>query len=302
MDEQNKNQSNLSDPKENLEDLLRNVKKKGHDIAEHTRKGTEYGLAVSDDAELTLNVIKHLPPNTDFETLIDRYEAVDEQAEYVLAGLNRVEYGPMLSTVSSSDTAGSKIFDMSLMPTIPESNREEAEVDILALQEHYSRPANKEEVKRLMIGLGLDKPNPKAKDPKLSPLELFISAHDAFNRAPSKNISAGTTLLNIRQAIDDSIEMLFLQRPQRRNISRAKGTPSLWAKVYDIGMQLRYSSISESGVQNWASDCYDIREHDLHPSKSGDLDREEQRKCLVRATHFLISFLGGLDPNKLNRI
>ncbi len=155
-----------------------------------------------------------------------------------------------------------------------------------------TRPTLKDDVIHLIKTFHLD----IAPAGKKSTLELFQTAHLAFDVPVSQGEPAITSLIPMREAINSAIDQLLRLRP----IQEKTGSSDR-KKILSIGTQLKKSIIDDVVIQQWADQWHDINDNDLSGSKRHQMTREEWRHRLFRATQFLYSFLSGLDPEKLRK-
>ncbi|HWR67217.1 MAG TPA: hypothetical protein VN364_13950 [Bellilinea sp.] len=149
-----------------------------------------------------------------------------------------------------------------------------------------SRPELKEETSQLLIKWGFDVGAHNDK----SPLELFTTAHTAFERPISNTNPAITSLIPIRSCIELVIGRLKELRPKTPN---AKGIRD----IILIGDQLKSDLLDNSIVKEWDTQWRSLSD-DLSPAKYDEMNYDEWRKLLFDATRFLHSFLDGLDNTK----
>jgi len=154
-----------------------------------------------------------------------------------------------------------------------------------------SRPSQREEATKLLIEFGLDVPH---KPDEKSPLELFETAHEAFEKPLTQNNPVSTSLIPLRGCIDNAVQSLLLMRSYQEETSSWK------KKIASIGKQLKKDSLPDDVIDELAEECHSLI-NDLSGAKTGDISREDWLIWLNRGTSFLNSLLKGLDSSKLVR-
>ncbi|NMB56118.1 MAG: hypothetical protein GYA15_15615 [Leptolinea sp.] len=155
-----------------------------------------------------------------------------------------------------------------------------------------NRPEIKGEVIKLMRIFHLDISHPG----KISPLELFQIAYQAFENPVTDSDPAITSLIPMREAINSTINELLHLRPRQEETGSSDKN-----KISSIGKQMKKDIISDIVIQQWADLWHDIKDRDLSSSKDRIISRDDWGEKLNRATLFLHGFLTGLDPTKLHQ-
>ncbi len=245
---------------------------------------------VIDAADAELPLVPYMDPAS-IEVLALQWNQVGEQAARIRFTFENVQP----STDSASGTATltsvtiSGIFSRDIAPYTHDPNFERSWGHFV---EVTSRPEKKLEVIRLMKEFHLDISAAGRK----SPLELFQTAHQAFESPVSKSNPVSTSLVPMREAIEASLDELLRLRP----VQQAGGHGNR-NKIAAICAQLKEDSVSELVVQEWGDQWHDINDKDLSSSKRQNITREEWSRRLNRATLFIYSLLSGLDSSKLRR-
>jgi len=272
-----------------LDRLLREAQETGKLVAQKGREVTKSGQFVQDMASATRDALRIYKPPQNLVFLNDSWRIVNQEAEALLSGIGQVRLGSFLNSGSTVAYGTSDAFPTDeIIPQLPPQDQAAALVTLSHLHEVTGRLADKHEVARIMTNLGLDKPVPGKK----SPLELFITAHDAFEDPVCDSNPISTSLIPIREAAQLSVQELLHRRP------RQEKTSAQWEKIVSIGGQLKKDSVPDALVQTWAYQWKTLLRKYLHPSKQQELSRADWQTRLQQSTLFLRGFLGGLDPSK----
>lgn len=273
-----------------LDALLQAAQKKGHKVAELGRNLTKAGQELSDVATATRSLVHVVKTPRNVEWLIGDWQNVNTQADDLLAQTETIlvpQFSSASGTaaVSSSDAANDPV----LFEIVPQDQHPQLIASIRDINNVLSRSADTQEVSDMMRQLGLD----KAPLSRKSALELFQTAHSAYEAPVSSGDPASTSLIPLREAIRESIEYLLKRRPRQERASRE------WDKVQSVGNQLKRGGIPKTQVDSWAFQWTSQLQYALSPAKQEAISREEWRTRLVRGTLFLRGFLGGIDPANL---
>jgi len=245
---------------------------------------------VIDAADAELPLVSYMN-NVSIEALALQWNQIGEQTARIKFVLEDVQSSTDsvsgTATLTSVTTSGSISRDFASYANDPDFEHSWGH-----FIEVTSRPEKKLEVIHLMKEFHLDIPPAGSK----SPLELFQTAHQAFESPVSKSNPISTSLVPMREAIEASLDELLRLRP----IQQANGHGNR-KKIAAICAQLMKVSVSDLVVQEWGDQWHDINDKDLSSSKRQNITREEWSRRLNRATLFLYSFLTGLDSSKLRR-
>jgi hypothetical protein len=242
---------------------------------------------VIDGANATLQLIPYMD-TANIEEVAVLWNEVSRQTEHSYHWLEEAysSTDSASGTVSLSSTTITGIFSPKITPY-------SVDPDFQAAWIHYidvaNRPTLKAEVISLIRALHLD----IAPTGKKSTLELFQTAHQAFEAPISKGNPVITSLVPMREAVESSLDELLKLRPKQESTGASHSK-----KILSIGAQLKKDFISDVVVQEWADQWHDISDKDLSASKRYQMTRDEWSRKLNRATQFFHSFLTGLDPTK----
>jgi len=245
---------------------------------------------VIDAADAELPLVSYMAPPS-IEGLALQWNQIAEQTTHIRFVLEDVQ--PTTDTVSGTATltsvTTSGVISRNIAPYIHDPNFDHSWGHFI---EVTSRPEKKLEVIRLMKAFRLDIPPAGSK----SPLDLFQTAHQAFEAPVSKSNPVSTSLIPMREAVEASLDELLRLRPEQQ-----AGGHGNRKKIAAICAQLKKDSVTDLMVQEWADQWHDINDKDLSSSKRQHITREEWSRRLNRATLFLYSLLIGLDSSRLRR-
>jgi hypothetical protein len=220
---------------------------------------------------------------------------VNNQQDAVIAGLR-----PLASLLVTSPGLTTAAFEMTGLasPQLfashqPLGIQDAARAASEQLSYVIDKVADKESVVTLLRQFRLD----TAASGKQSPLTLFETAWAAYEKPPTLNSPASTSLIPMRECINETIEALLRRRP------RQEGTGNQRSKIISLGTQLAYASIPPKAIEALA-DRWHLKDRvglvdELSDSKDKALSREAWRSTLRRATLLLRELLQSLDPAKL---
>jgi hypothetical protein len=273
-----------------LHSIITNTKKQAENAQDILGEIGSHYQNVIDIANATLPLVPFIA-SENIEEVAVLWSEVAKQTEYSYRWLEEAypSTDAASGTTSLTSTTTIGIFSKKIDPFSTDPSFRDAWDRYI---EVTNRPELKEEVIDLIRDFHLDIP-PKGKK---SALELFQTAHRAFEIPISKNNPVITSLVPMREAVESVIDELLRLRPKQE----VTGS-SYSKKILSIGFQLRKEIISDVVVQEWADQWYDISDKDLSASKRYEMTREEWGRKLNRATQFIYSFLTGLDPKKLRK-
>jgi hypothetical protein len=216
---------------------------------------------------------------------------MNQQADLASGYITTALSASINSTAGTTAFTTGSAFDLNqILPTVPASDRPTVEAHVLRLQEVVGGLADEQEVLSLMKELGLN----RAMKGQKSPTSLFITAHRAFRAPISQDNPVITSLIPIREAIRLVIDHLLKKRPNQEETKTER------VKILSIAAHLKWNTIPQETVESWVQQWIDLGDL-LSPAKEKDISREDWHFRLRQATLFLRGFLGGLDPDKVNR-
>jgi hypothetical protein len=277
------------DPIQKLDKLLESAEDKGNRIVQMAREATKSGQELVDVSHSIRGVIEAGANIPEIESLITDAENVNREADSALSQFKFNDTGFSAGTASLSTTSTSILVSSVIYHGVPEAAHPRLTAAVNNLSQVLDRSADSENVIRLMNNLGL---NTSARGLK-SPLEQFITAHDAYARPITGTNPIITSLIPMRESIQLTFDYLIKHRPKQEQAKRD------WEKIISIGHLLGYDSLSGEHFQTLGYQWGQISNKDLSTSKDQDVLREEWRKRLTRSTLFLKALLESIDPNKL---
>jgi hypothetical protein len=289
-------ENSTNDPIEELKRIVNDVEQKGEKASEHGRDVTRAGQFMVDFARATKAVITYLPPNANVEYLIEDWNAYNQQANRLIDGLQTLSMDVVSSTNSTAGSAtlsvtgtfikmpAGMIGSLSVGP--------EAQGAIDKLYSVAGRMADASRVEELLKEFGFDKAPKGIK----SPLELFQTAHAAYEKPVIQKDPISTSLIPMRECIEAVIAELLKRRPTQEEAKNEQ------AKIMSIGRQFKRDTILLDTIDSLARQWHEkIQNKELSAAKQQDITREEWSIRLQRATQFLFSLLSGLDIVKMKR-
>ena len=198
---------------------------------------------------------------------------------------------PVVNSTSGSVTVtSSDVFNYEKIGLYAsEDHKKQAEEAIDNINQITQRIADKNQVIESMKLFNLD----KAFSGEKSPLELFTTAHNAFEMPIQENDPVITSLIPIRESINLMIEHLLRERTTQEPCGNER------EKIKSIGRQLKKDSLEENVVISWADQWHIMKGEDLSSSKNKAISRKEWQYRLNKSTIFIKSILEGLDNSKL---
>lgn len=276
------------DPKDELERLLRESKKKGTQIVNQLRDLLQHGQYITDLADATEGVVKYLPTSSgvDWKPMIDSWQLVNEEQDNIIAGTRSLSVVPSSSTVSYAMTYLAQ--PDTFISFVDIDKQDEAWAAAQCLGQVIDGLAEKNKVLSLLRQYGLD----SATSGKKSPFELFETACAAFENPAKAGNPAVTSLIPMRECINETITELLRRRPKQEPAKNQQ------AKILSIGEQLSKTGVPLSAIRSLA-DRWSQLSDNLSGSKRSEYSREEWRTCLRQASLFLIELLQSLDRSKM---
>ena len=289
-------ENSSKDPIDELKRTVNDVEKKGEDVSEQGREVTRTGQFMVDFARATKAIIPYLPLNANVEYIIDDWKAYDQQADRLLVGIRDLRVDAVSSTDSTAGTVTLSVTgsfaNTAPIFSVPLESNPESKAAIDNLYAVAGRIAEVSRVEELLKEFALD----SAPKGRKSPLDLFQTAHAAFEKPVIKKDPISTSLIPMRECIRLVIDELLKRRPIQEKTGNER------AKVISIGRQLKRDTISMETIDSLARQWHEeIQDKDLSPAKEQDILREEWSQRLQRATQFLFSLLSGLDGTKMKR-
>ena len=234
--------------------------------------------------------------NIDCEAKISSWQNLIAIQDLILTQFGMIQTAAVL-------TSGSRVaYEMvdfakpeDLIHDVPIDKQAEIRASSEQLGQVIDQVASMENTLLLLRQFGLN----KAPIGKKSSVELFETAWAAFEKPVTPDDPDITSLLPIRQCINETIKALIQLRPFQEPAG------SQYDKVVSIGKQLKHDGISVDEIKSLAHIWYQKEGKGLVDKLSGSKDikitREEWRSSLRRATLFLTELLQSLDPAKLRK-
>ena len=293
MTNDSNNENEINNTESELAKKLDLTEKNANEYSDFGRGIVKDGQDIIDYVHSIRGVTKYYQPPEDIEIIIDGLDKINNQLGFQKDKTGKINLGPVVSTTAGSVVSfSSDLFDKEKAKgRIYSENWPKVEMAIDNYHALPERISNKNEVIELMKKLGLDKSFHGHK----SPLELFITAHIAYEEPITSKNPVITSLIPVRESIRLIIDILLKARPIQEKASSER------EKIISIGKQLKFDEIDIAIVISWADQWFDSLDKELSPSKQEELSREEWRNRLNKSTLFIKNILSGLDINKMRR-
>jgi hypothetical protein len=289
MSDHEKKESKNHDAFDEFNKKLNDSIEKGKLFSNAGREMTEAGQYIIDLSNSVQSVLQFYKPINYIEDLNSSWDLLNDQLDTALGSIQPIS--PVVNSTSGSvSVTSSDVFNYENIRTyVPENRINEAEMAIDIINQITNRIADKEQIISLMKKFNLD----RAFSGKKSPLELFHTAHNAFEAPVHEYDPVVTSLIPIRESINLMIIHLLKERSTQEPCRNER------EKIKSIGRQLKKEPLAESVILSWADQWHTMKNEDLSPSKNKAIPRKEWQYRLNKSTIFIRSILEGLDNNKL---
>jgi hypothetical protein len=278
------------DPKDELERLIQESKRKGTQVVNQSRDLLQQGQRITDLAHASEGVLKCLSTSSavDWKPMIDSWQFLNEQLDNTLVGIK-----PTIALLTPSSTTPAYAMTYLAQPNtlasfVSTGRQAAARAAAERLGQVIDGLAEKNGVLALLRPYGLD----TTISGKKSPIEHFETACAAFETPVTTRNPAATSLIPMRECINGTIQVLLRRRPKQEPAKNRE------AKILSIGAQLAHNSVSPSAIQSLADRWSDLSDN-LSASKQSEYSREEWMTSLRQASLFLIELLQTLDRSKM---
>jgi hypothetical protein len=275
------------DPKEQLIRSLCEIEEAGKDVIKSAGEFVEMGQEAVDFAGAARGIIECYPSTAIRQEQLVATENQKADLYHVRSAMREISFAVANASSMATSYEMTPLTDWAVISLhVPRDKQSEARAKAEKLREVIERSAKKDRVLELMRKFGLDQASPGKK----SPSEQFKTAWTAFQR-PLIQDSPITSLIPIRQCINDAIAALLRRRPKQEAAKRPDD------KIRSICAQLSWD-ISDERIESLAKRWKPLKK-ELSSAKQDDLRREESGSLLLRATLFIRELLLYLDPKKL---
>lgn len=268
---------------------LSETKAKSQEVKKQSQEIGSSAQQINDLASSAIDVIRLKPQNVDYEDLIDRTEQINRQLDSAAIELTNVDASLLYAAVAANTVMSSVMISASFGPDASERRIEQTTV-VDRLRQVVARVGQKEQLVPLMQRFGLDRPHPGNR----SPIEQLDTAWAAFSNPVTPNSPASTSLVPMRECIEESILLLLSRRP------RVETASSWGSKIRSIANQLSRDALSQDEIQSLVNDWQSL-EQLLSASKRNAVTRENWQDIFRKANSFLYEFLLALEPNKMRK-
>lgn len=266
----------MSDQKQ-LKDILKEMKVKGENIADHAGSIQKTGSFVKDFAEVSIEEFDKSPLASNPSVFIKSFQPLLKDLrnlEFKTAGMtslaSAVTYGTANAMTTLSGVNTNYTYRSNPAYTLFYTKFDEV----------IDRGQTKEQAISAIKKLRLD----SFREGKEA-ISLLESAWDVHTQGIGISTSS---LIPLREAIAKTLQLLHKRSAQ----SKVKD----W--ILDLGKKVAFSYISNSELQN-LQDEHNIIRDKLSGSKKGTYSRDEERRLLRDGTLHLLKILNMIDINKL---
>ncbi|MDO8670568.1 MAG: hypothetical protein Q7O66_03955 [Dehalococcoidia bacterium] len=261
------------------------VELRAGDLAKHGRYARDLGLTARERLKYAT------ASSVDWRRMIGTLQYSNEQQDQILSGLPTfIGTATSASTAAASSMTGLADYE-AVCTYAPRQEWEQARRAAEELSAVIDKFAEKEEVKKLLRQFGLDNATAGEK----SPLELFETAHAAFDKPVIEGSPVVTSLLPMRECINGIVAALLRLRPRQEPARNEKD------KVVSVWKQCAVSGVSQTAIDALAQQWYDLH-NELSDFKQKGCSRTEWRDLLRKTTLLLVGLLRILDPARLRQV
>lgn len=272
--------------KDELLRLVREGKNKGQEIVKKASDFTQFGQQVTDLAEASEEVFKHVPPeNIEFPQILPVWQYVHLQEDAILGNMMNI-------ATTSSSTVAYSMTDLAIIKNITRFVPADRQNEVNFAAQRLSHIINSQIEKGKVLSILREYGFTNAISGRKSPAEQFEIAWAAFEKPVTQNVPTSTSLIPMRECLNNIVAELLRRRSSQERVNSKRN------KILSICHQF-----AVSGVTDWAVNSLADRWENLHDELSGSKDKNYSRPqwsdCLSRASLFLIEFLQSLDQSKM---
>ena len=287
-------ESELS-PEDELRDEISQADGKADKVIADARERIEEAQKIKDSAKFTITILDIAPNSVNIEAQLSSWQNINDILGIAQGGM--ADFHNVIT--SGSGVAGTLTTDLYYRanefkaygyPDLEEERISAFDGIVIQVGEYLSQPSNKDEAMNLLYNWGFNIPSAGLK----SVVELFEIAHQAYETPLTDSTPASTSLLPMRDCLNQMASELLRRRPNQER------TSNNYAKIMSVGSQLKKDEIEVSIVDTWAFQ-FDRLINELSGSKHKSFSREEWRDLLFQATSFISNLLNGLDISKVRR-
>ncbi len=280
----------MKDPKDDLLNLIKEIRGKSSSVVKRASKIGEYGQYVSDLADASESVVSCVSStNINLQPQIRSWRYLNQHLDGISRDLGQINIAVASSSASTATSCMLEFVnpDHSVQVASPD-RKAEARTAAINLGYVIDRLVEKSKVSELLHEFGLSTSAPGRK----SPADLLEAACAAFERPVTQGSSASTSLIPMRECINSAVAALLQRRPKQ------EPSKSHRDKILSIGRQTAHSGITDWAIESMA-DRWENLSNELSSSKQKDVPRQEWMAILRRAMVLLIELLQSLDQKKM---
>ena len=282
--------------REELIELMRNAAAKGKEISGYGSDLQRYGQNLIDFVGAGIPCMEYPMENRPPEPLRQAWLYANDEADTLLSGLGSIS--PPLIQSSTDATSGTVIGAMAdyanpgkFVTLVPKEYEARAKQDSERLRSVFNRAAEKAKVLELLCRCGLTSPN---RTGLASPTELYKTAWAAYEKPATTTNPASTSLIPMRECINETVDALLRRRPRIEEAGRQE------AKIRSIGKQLARDGVPVHIIDSLA-DRRSTLNSKLSDAKTAKHSRDMWMAVFDEANQFLYSLLSILDPGKFHK-
>jgi len=276
--------------KDEVQRLIREANNNSRELFKHASNYVRFAQYVADLSDASVEAVTlTVPGKLDWTPFAEPWQRLNALQNELLANMQVLPTEVYMSSGSTAAYAMTGLANPNyIVNIVPDDKKDQARSAAEKLGHVIDQSINKDDILTLMDQFGFSNGIPGKK----SPIEQFQIAWAAFEQPVRESNPVSTSLIPIRECIDDSIAVLIQRRP------RQEPAKSWEDKIASIGDQLARNGITPTDISLWIGH-WDKLLNKLSGAKHDILSREEWRATLREATLFLQEFLQGLDPAKL---
>lgn len=289
MSEDKKN----SKKKDELLDILKNVKRDAHDITSKGREIVEKGQYMSDLASCNEEYIRCLPNDSalsqkQWDTQINSWGRLHNVATSAIDIYGKMDH--LNFATDSTSVSSSAAISTVAIPNLPPPSQEPARQAFARFSNIIEKSNQIKEIEHEIDRLGLTV-SPLNRE---SILSLLSQAEKSFKAPSVLGVSPTAVLIPIREAINRAFADLLPKRLKQETAKR------IHEKVQSMCSQCSHDEVDNTQIELLATEAFDLINL-LSTAKQETMNRETVREYMNRGFLFLRSFLRTLDENKLKK-
>jgi len=285
MEQKDSQDHSTTEAKKRLSSTIKKSTDIGNELIEKGREFTAAGQNIVDWAQLTGDAVKLLHNANELDSISNTWEHFNHQIHPAMQEVYRAN--PSWFTCSAGTSVLSSALNLLSYFRGAKDETGESSFAMISnrIKELSQRSNEKDNVIKLLKKQRLDVCRGKNK----SPLEQFITAHEAFENVVDDSIPAITSLIPMRECLHRCLAELLRRRDRQE---RVKGCDK---KIESILLQQKKNRIDTETIRSIAIQGKGIIEEKLTSSKQEKISRMEWQNYLYTSTLWLKTFLSAID-------